>query len=380
MIFLISMTLYSIVPYYYGARSLSLGYSSAEMNYDINSIFINAALLSELKFSLGGYQFESGNYAYKNFYKNLSNLSINDLKNYSSLNEDARKVISDNLRDIFGSKFGMYGFQANIPGFVVKRYGFSVSFFNLTIINPLDNGVFNNDASNLTTEDIENLNLSFIGLSYRKYSLAYGVDISKNISIGVSLHYLNGKVSIFDKSITDEIFDKKFSEREYAQYGWSEPEEKFGKIIVDVSLSSSVGNFFKVGIIVRNISNPKIETSWRELEIKERIIFSTAFRPDNKFGIYFDVDLKKRDLLYSGNEIQPISLGIERLFFNGKFIIRGGLFSDLTEHYLFGKNANILYCLGTGFNTGKFLVDAGIGLGSDGKLRSLAISGFYMIR
>ncbi len=380
LILLISFNLFSIVPIFYGARSLSLGFSSSAFNYDVNSIFINPAILSELQIPVGAYQFESGNFAYKNFYDDLSSLTLDNIKNYSQLSEDLKGEISDNLRNIFGSKFGMYGFQANIPGFVVKRYGFSVSFFSLTIINPISNSLTDKKVSVLSQDEINNLKFNVIGLKYRQYSVAYGVDLSKSMSLGVTVHYLNGKVGISDRSVTDDFFYNGYSEKEYSQNGWAEPKQNFGKFIADVSINSRVGKFFNFAVIVKNISNPTIETDFRELEIKERFIVSLAFRPENKFGLYFDLDLKKKDLLFSGNEIQPVSIGVEKIFFNGKFTVRGGILSDLTEHYIFGKRSNILYGLGLGVNTGNFLVDAGIGLGNDGKLRSIAISGFYIIK
>jgi len=380
LISVISLNLFSIVPIFYGARSLSLGFSSSAFNYDVNSIFINPAILSELQIPVGAYQFESGNFAYKNFYEDLSSLTMDNIRNYSQLSEDLKGEISDNLKNIFGSKFGMYGFQANIPGFVVKRYGFSVSFFNLTIINPISDSLTDNKVSVLSQDDINNLKFNIIGLKYRQYSIAYGVDLSKSMSFGVTVHYLNGKVGISDRSVTDDFFYNGYSEKEYSQNGWAEPEQNFGKFIADVSINSRVGKFFNFAVIVKNISNPTIETDFRELEIKERLIVSLAFRPENKFGLYFDLDLKKKDLLFSGNEIQPVSIGVEKIFFNGKFTVRGGILSDLTEHYIFGKKSNILYGIGLGVNTGNFLVDAGIGLGNDGKLRSIAISGFYIIK
>jgi hypothetical protein len=105
-----------------------------------------------------------------------------------------------------------------------------------------------------------------------------------------------------------------------------------------------------------------------------------AFRPNAQWGIYVDVDLKKSDLLYNGHEMQPISLGIEKGFFSNKFFVRLGMLNDLTEKKLLGKKSNALVGLGIGFNMGKFIVDAAIGLGPDGTVKSLAVSGFILIK
>ncbi len=373
-------SLNAIIPYFYGARSLSLGMSSSAFNYDINSIFINPALLSELKIPMAGYQYQSGNLAYKNFYDVLSGLDLERLKNYSTIDSETRKSLTSSLKTLFSSKFGLVGFNSNIPGFAVKRYGFSVSFYNLTIINPDRTNDPGSQGEILTDEMAENLKMIFTGLNYKKYSLAYGVDISRNINIGVAIHYLNGKISVSRKSLTDEIFLQNKSEKDLTSSGWSDPEHKFGKLIADISLNSTIGNSFKLAIIVKNVGDPKIEAGSDTLEVKQRIIAAAAFRPDNRIGIYIDVDLKKRNIYFDKDDIQPVSMGVEKLFSNGKFMVRAGLMSDLTEHYLFGKRANILYGLGFGFNTGKFLVDGAVGLGNDGKVRSLAVSGFYIIR
>ncbi|MEN8152690.1 MAG: hypothetical protein ABFR75_01595 [Acidobacteriota bacterium] len=372
--------LFSVVPFYYGARSLSLGYSSSAFNYDINAIFINPALLSALNVPITGYQFQNGFFGYRGFYDDLNEVLKYDLKNFEGLDPESQDIIHEKLKSVYGYKHGMYGFNSNLPGVAFKRYGFSVSFVNTSIINPLETDILDKFSQNLTNNDIKNLEFNIIGLKYTQYSLAYGLDFSQSFSIGVAIHYLNGKVSEYNRSITSDIFSTGSREKEYIEYGWAGAEKKFGKVVTDFSLSAVVGKFFRLGIIMKNFSDPKIQTELGEIVLNQRIIAAIAFKPDNKTGIFLDIDIKKGDLLHNGNDMQPISIGLEKSFFNNKFFLRAGFMSDLTEQYFIGKKGNVLYAFGMGFNMGNFMVDAGLGLGNDGKVRNLAISGFFIMK
>jgi hypothetical protein len=92
------------------------------------------------------------------------------------------------------------------------------------------------------------------------------------------------------------------------------------------------------------------------------------------------MDLKKLDLLYNGQDMQPISFGIEKGFFKNKFFVRVGMLSDLAEKYFIGKKSNALYGLGVGFNMRKIIVDLAVGLDNDGTIKNLAVSGFIIVK
>ncbi|MCK4889795.1 MAG: hypothetical protein KAS97_07675, partial [Candidatus Aminicenantes bacterium] len=59
LIIFVTFQLHSVIPMYYGARSLSLGYSSSAFNYDFNSVFLNPGLLSGYGYFISGYQHQS---------------------------------------------------------------------------------------------------------------------------------------------------------------------------------------------------------------------------------------------------------------------------------------------------------------------------------
>jgi hypothetical protein len=92
------------------------------------------------------------------------------------------------------------------------------------------------------------------------------------------------------------------------------------------------------------------------------------------------MDIIQTDLLYSGNKMQPISLGVEKGFFKNKLLLRTGFLTDLTEKYFLGTKSNVLYGLGFGFNIGYFIVDFGLGVDSHGSVNNLALSGFFIIK
>ncbi len=379
-LFFITSQLYPVIPMFHGARSLSLGYSSASFNYDFNSVYLNPSLLSGFGYFISGYQYQSDYSSYKGFNELLGSVLHSDLSNFESLEINDREVLHEQLNRLFSSKQGMYGFDSHSAGAAFKRYGFSVSYVNMTVINPERTTILDKDTGNITGQDLQTLNLSFTGLSYTQYSLSYSLDFSKEISAGVTLHYLFGKVSDFFLPVINENFSSSSSEKDYLKYGWDASEKKFGKFITDFSINATISQIFRASIILKNYKNPVIETNTDEIKIGQRTIAAVSFRPDRRTGIYLDIDLKKNDLYLNGEEEQPVSLGIERSFFNGKFFVRVGMMNDLTEKYLFGSKGKLFYGMGFGIYINKIIIDAGIGIGGDGKVSSMAVSGFFIVK
>ena len=147
-----------------------------------------------------------------------------------------------------------------------------------------------------------------------------------------------------------------------------------------MGVSADLGQYFKAGLMIRNVANPVIATAASELRLARRLVGGLAFRPDSQLGIFLDIDVAKADLYHNGQEAQPVSLGIEKGLFLNKLFLRAGLLSDLGAKHFLGSKANVLYGLGFGFNLGNFLVDLGLGLDHAGHVKNLGISGFYLIR
>jgi len=374
-----TMALFSVVPIFYGARSLSLGYSSLAYNYDINAIFINPALLSNLRYSISGYQYQHSYFDYKNFIDELNEILDYDLKNYFSLDSEKKEILFAKLNDLFNSKYGLFGMKASIPGFVAKDYGFSVSFVDTAIINPQNSDIFSKQSDEISNSDIASLDMNFIGLSYTQFSLSYSLNVSTEINFGISFHYMVGKIAEFKTSIVDEVFTSDANVKHYLAYGWDNAETKFYKLNVDLSLIADVGKYFKIGIVVKNVGSPKLVTPQRDIVMERRIIAGLAFRPDLQWGIYLDIDVNKTDILFNGEKSQLFSMGIEKGFFKNKLMLRAGFLNDLTEKYIIGNRSNILYGLGFGFNMKKIIVDLAVGIDSNGNVNNLAVSGFFLL-
>ncbi len=194
------------------------------------------------------------------------------------------------------------------------------------------------------------------------------------------MHYLSGSVTRFLKPLVNEEFTSSSTEKDYLKYGWSGAEDNFGKFLIDLSVSASLSTILRVALILKNYRNPVIETEQGDIILDQRTIAAASIKPDQKTGIYLDLDLKQSDLYLNGELVQPVSLGVERAFFNGNFFVRLGIMSDLTEKYLFGSKGKLLYGVGLGVYIKKVLIDAGIGIGGDGKVNSFAVSGFFIVK
>jgi hypothetical protein len=147
-----------------------------------------------------------------------------------------------------------------------------------------------------------------------------------------------------------------------------------------VGISADLGPYFKAGLMIRNISNPVIRTAASELRLARRLVGGLAFRPDSQLGVFLDIDVAQGDLFHNGQEVQPVSLGVEKGLFQNKLFLRAGFLGDLSSKYFLGRKANAMYGLGFGFNLGNFLIDLALGLDHSGHMKNLGISGFYLIR
>jgi hypothetical protein len=380
--------LFPVVPGYYGARALSLGYAGTALNYDVNAIFINPALLSSLPYSMTGYQYQNSYLDYKDFNDNLSEVLSYDLEHFESIDATEKRILFSKLQNLFHSKVGIYGFSSSVPGFVTRNYGISFSVVKTAFMNPVsdenstNNGIdlFEKAPEEVSNEEIASLQMNFVGLRYKQISLSYALGVSKNLNFGVTLHYLYGKITEFNSSIVGDLFSTDWDARNYLEAAWNETDKKFSRFMADLSVVMDIGRYFKIALVTKNIGNPKIETPERKITLNRRIIAGLAFRPNMEWGVYLDMDIAKTDLLHNGSKMQPISFGVEKGFFNNRFFLRTGFLNDITEKQFFGSRSNVLYGLGLGFNMKKIVVDVALGLNGSGTVKSLAISGFILFK
>jgi hypothetical protein len=359
---------------------MALGYGGTALSYDVNALFLNSANLTAQVVPVSGYQFQYNYLEYLDFNELLSDTLSYDLANFESLALEQKTDLVNGLAQVFDSKFGFYGSQGNVPGFVSRNFGFSASFVKTAVVHPVQSDIFGKDINEITNADISSLNMNFIGLNYRKFTFAYAARMTQTVSVGVSLHYLKGNAREFRRSIVDSTFQSNNDSKDYLEVAWDEADQGFSKIIADISAVMDIGRFFRVGVVMRNFGSPTIKLDDAELTINKRIIAGIAFRPKPEWSIYLDVDIDKGDLLLNGNEMQPISIGVERSFFNNTFFLRMGMLNDLTEKKFLGSDSSALFGFGLGFNMSNIMVDAALGLDSGGALKSLAISGHYILK
>jgi hypothetical protein len=349
MIFGLFLSAYSFFPFFYGARSLALGYSSLAFNYDFNAIYLNPALLNSLQASLGGYQYQNSYLDYQDAAGKWAEIGSYDLQNFQDLDQATKAVLLGKLDDIFAEKGGISGFQFRDLGYAGKGYALGVAQIDAAVIHPLANNVLDKPAGEISNSDIAALQMRFIGLHYIDYSLAFAFSIGQGVAVGATAHYLKGQSSEFNASITAAPFQPGANTKGFLQFAWSGAEKKFSKLNFDVGISADLGQYFKAGLMVRNVASPFIATALGELRLARRLVGGLTFRPDSQLGIFLDIDVAKGDLFHNGQQVQPLSLGVEKGFFKNKLFLRAGFLNDLCEKYFLGHIRNWL-----GIQSGKF--------------------------
>jgi len=164
--------------------------------------------------------------------------------------------------------------------------------------------------------------------------------------------------------------------RDRLKPAWTSADGDFHKIFMDASLSLALGSSFLAGVMVENVTRAKVSIADREIAPPRRATVGIAFRPTTEWGFFLDVDVAKTALFYATEKSQPISLGMERSFFNQALWLRIGLGNDLGEEYFLGRKSNMLYGLGIGIQLDKLVIDGALSLDRDGRVRSMAVSGF----
>ncbi len=383
-IFLLSCLCYrgnAILPDFFGARSLSLGFASVGFNYDVNAIFINPALLGDFPGSITSYQSQISSRSRGHFLKTLEAIQNKNLNNFATFSKADKETVISELKNIYSMKNGFYGFDSHIPGLLLGNYAFSISVFNTAVMNTVDTDILNKSVDSISSEDISSLMFNFIGLKYKSYSVAYALELSNGFRLGISLHYLNGEISNFNESILDKSFPKSTDIWTYLDHGLNQVKYSFRKVNLDLGLSIELGKYFKAGLVARNFNSPELfKDNNREIVLKRRVIAGLSFRPGMNWGIYLDMDIYKTDLYFSGKEVQPISLGVEKGFFQNKLMLRMGLGNDLTMRYLMGEQSDIFFGFGLGFDMGNIILDLGGGIDNSGSIVGLAISGFLIVK
>ncbi len=378
---MIQLSVFCIVPKYHGARSLSLGYTTTAFTFDINMLFINPSFLSTVSYSMSGYQYQQSYQSYFDFYKRLNTTLSYEIEKFYSFPDTKKKKVWDSIKKLYSGTTGLYGYKSNNPGYIGKGYGISISFENEAIMSTINNGVLTKDVNEINQSDINSLKVDFLGISYKKFSIGYAMNFSQNLNIGVTLNYLRGKGNRFQESLTDRnVFSPQKKIDSYVSKGWNEPQDKFSKIVTDFAANMSIGQYFRIGAIIKNFGNPVISFNNNKLTLNQRIIGGIAFRPSVSLSLYIDMDIKKTVLINDGDEMQPFSFGIEKSFFSNKLFVRAGFMSDLATEYFIGKKSHSLYGLGFGFNMNKTIIDCGMGIDPDGKVINIAISGFFIVQ
>jgi len=374
---------FSFFPFFYGARSLALGYASLAYNYDFNSLQLNPSLLASLAMPLGGYQYGSSSLDFRDISRNLAVARAYDLEHFQALDAASREAALRALKEAFSADTVISGFRMRGPGYAGKGYAVAITTVDAAVVRPLASAAsaaLDQPAAAVGDADIAALRVRFTGLHYTDYSLAIGFPLSQGMVVGATFHYLKGKSSVFDAGLGAAPFTPGAGAGDLLEAAWSGAEDGFSRFNLDLGAGIELGQHLKAGLALKNATDPVIDTAGGELRLARRLVAGLAFRPDPELAFFLDIDLAKGELFPGGEEAQLFSLGVEKGVFRNKLFLRAGLWSDLAAKYFVGREANALYGIGCGFNLGKFLIDLALALDSRGRVKNLGVSGFYALR
>lgn len=362
----------------YGARSLALGGGGRAWAVDVNSMFLNPALLGSYRREGFSYNFQYNYSDYREFNDLMKDVTGTFSKGLDGLSPDQWGSFLDNLQKIHDSVYGMNGYRTKAPSYVGGGYGFSVSFVKQGFVNPASTDIFSKPKDQITQDDVNSLKMNFTGLSYKKYTMAYGMGLSKTLSMGICVNYLSGKADGFDRNLA--LFNSDKTVKDYVDFSWDNADTKISKFTFDLAFSLDLGQFVKVAAVVRNVGSPELKFNGRKYVFDRKVTIAAAFRPSADWAFLVDVDLYEIKYSNSGGKVRPFSIGIEKSFFQNRFFVRGGLKSDFSEDNFLSGKSDLLYSIGIGFNFNKLVLDAGVAIDGSGRMNALAISGFFAIR
>lgn len=229
-----AMPVFSFFPFFYGARSLALGYASLAYNYDINSLYLNPSLLSSLAMPLGGYQYGSSSLDFRDISRNLAVARGYDLEHFQTLDMDSREAALRALNEAFSADTVISGFQMRGPGYTGKGYAVAIATVDAAVVRPLPSAALDQPAAAVSDADIAALRVRFTGLHYTDYSLAIAFPVSQGMFVGATFHYLKGKCNLFEAGLGSEPFTSSAGAGDLLESAWSGAEDEFSKFNLDL--------------------------------------------------------------------------------------------------------------------------------------------------
>ncbi len=189
--------------------------------------------------------------------------------------------------------------------------------------------------------------LLFRGIAVSEIPLTYGHAFSEELSIGGNIKYMKARVYNVPIALLDDDSDDEFGDSLDTALDDYKEKSNFG---IDLGLLYRFGDNLRVGLVGRNMNNPK----FGDLKEKAQIRAGVAYKPLSFITIAFDADLTKNDALISGSlKSQNVGAGLEiRLF---KFLmLRGGAYKNIAEN-----DIGPVYTLGLGINLWLLNIDVG---------------------
>ena len=187
------------------------------------------------------------------------------------------------------------------------------------------------------------------------------------LSAGINLKYIWGVTYYMHRDILgvveDELLDK--DAMDFVSELIGENSKSTHNIGVDVGLTFEYDELFRIGIVGRNLNNPKFDyqeggDKVGELELDPQVRVGLAFIPIENIIIAADVDLTKNSSGIVGFDDQRWSLGAEFSLLDQLLSLRVGITDNFAESV-----AEPMFTGGFGFRVWKLHFDLSGGINTD---------------
>lgn len=178
---------------------------------------------------------------------------------------------------------------------------------------------------------------------------------SEDSFIGVTVKYIQTKVSFLSRELIDEI-ETDYNEIDYAFEDFSDGEYSDQLISFDAGALFYILPTVRVGVVGKNVLSPSFEISeTEELSLKAQWRAGTAIQLTDSIILTGDIDISKNQYFGTDYYYRQFALGAEVGLFESSVFVRAGLNKNTAI-----SDSPLVLCGGVGVRFDSIILDASI--------------------